>query len=82
MRTTISLDDHLGQELKRRAKSEGVSLSALIAAMLRDAATRQPTEAAEPPLKLVTVGGPPVAGVNLDRTSELLTADDGRYGPG
>lgn len=76
MRTTITLDDPLGLALKERARREGVSLSALIARLLRDAATQQPTRPNEPPLSLVTVGGAPSPHVDLDRTSELLTADD------
>ena len=81
MRTTISLDENLGNELKERVQAEGVSLSALIAELLRKATRPERPEDDEPPLELVTVGGAPAAGVNLDRTSELLMADDDRYGP-
>ncbi len=80
VRTTISLDDRLGERLKARARAEGVSLSALIGRLLREAATRRPPEAPELPLVLVTVGGPPLPGLDLDRTSELLLLDDEGYG--
>ena len=76
MRTTITLDDPLCEALKARARHEGLSLSALIARLLRDAATQQPAPPDEPPLSLVTVGGPPNPNIDLDRTSELLAADD------
>ena len=76
MRTTISLDDGLGERLRRRAREEGLSVSAYIAAVLDDALKRRKKETV-PPFHLVTVGGDGVyPGVDLDRPRELLVADD------
>lgn len=82
MRTTISLDDRLGEAARKRAAEEGLSLSAFIAKALRDVLSRSPQADAPPPFQLITVGGGgPGPGVDLDRTSELLVAEDGeRYG--
>lgn len=76
MRTTISLDDRLGQRVKRRAAEEGVSVSAFIARVLDDALKRTETRPA-PAFRLVTVGeGGVHSGIDLDKPSELLVADD------
>ena len=77
MRTTIFLDDDLGKAARRRAREEGLSLSALVARALRSLVTERPQSRAGPPFRLVTVGGEgPQPGVDLDRTSELLVAED------
>ena len=81
MRTTISLEDRLAEQVKRRAAEEGMSVSAFIARMLDDGLKQQqPVEA--PPFRLVTVGGGgPLPGVDLDRPRELEAADDeARFG--
>jgi hypothetical protein len=76
MRTTISLDDGLGRAARRQARQEGLSLSAFIARALRNQLASRPP-AAPPPFRLVTVKGEgPQPGVDLDRSSELLLADD------
>lgn len=83
MRTTISLDDHLGADARRLAAREGLSLSAYIARLLRDARARsEEPEDQQRPFRLVTVaGGGPRDGVDLDRTSAIVTDDDQRrYG--
>jgi hypothetical protein len=78
MRTTISLPDELGERARRRARREGLSLSALIARTL----TRELSHAASggqppPPFRLVTVGGSgPAPLIDLDRPSALLVAED------
>lgn len=76
MRTTISLEDRLGEAVREKAAQSGTSVSAFIARVLDDALKRgEPRE--ERPFRLVTVGGPGVqAGVNLDRPRELETAED------
>jgi hypothetical protein len=76
MRTTISLEERLSERVKRRAASEGLSLSAFIAKTLDDALKRAAPPAA-PPFRLVTVkGGGLQPGVDLDRPIALVTADD------
>ena len=76
MRTTINLDDDLLAEAKRRALNKKTTLRAVIEEALR-AALLQPESPGGRPFQLVTFGGAgPRPGVNLDRTSELLEADD------
>lgn len=83
MRTTITIDDTLFQTMQSQARAEGLSVSAYVrravrAFMLREAPAR-PT-----PFTLHTYGsGGAAPGVDLDRTSALLAADDAsQYGPG
>lgn len=82
MRTTIYLDDHLAARFKQAAKSKGISLSAFLAESGR-AALDAPAAPPEP-FTLVTYGSGGVnPGISLDRTSELLAAEDcERYGAG
>ena len=76
MRTTISLDEHLADQVKRRAAAQGMSVSAFIARTLNDALKR-PAPKSGPPFRLVTVEGEGLQpGVDLDRPNALLTADD------
>lgn len=81
MRTSISIDDRLFEQVRARARREGVSVSAWIARVVDDALKRKPPAEA-PPFELVTVGGEGVVpGVDLDRPRELLVAEDEeRYG--
>ena len=77
MRTTISLDDNLGRTARRRARQEGLSLSALVARALRTLLTDRGARTDTQPFRLVTVsGGGPLPGVDLDRTSGLIVTDD------
>lgn len=76
MRTTISLDDRLAEEVRRRAAAEGMSVSAFIARILDDR-LKQREPKPQRPFRLVTVGGPGVVeGVNLDRPRSIETAAD------
>ena len=76
MRTTISLDERLADQVKRRAVAKGLSVSAFIARTLNDALKRpEPKSAA--PFQLVTVeGGGLQPGIDLDRPNALVTSDD------
>jgi hypothetical protein len=77
MRTTISLDDRLAEQVKQRAGKEGLSVSAFIARTLKDALRRPRPRAAPPPFRLVTVKGEGLQpGVDLDRPNALLVAED------
>ena len=81
MRTTISMEDRLAEEVRREATTRGLSVSAFIARIVDDALKRpEPTHVK--PFRLITVGGEgPRPGVDLDRTRELETHDDEtRYG--
>jgi hypothetical protein len=78
MRTTISLDDRLAEQVRRRAAREGLSVSAFIARVLDDALKRRPAASPPPPpFRLITVKGEGVyPGIDLDRPRALETADD------
>jgi hypothetical protein len=76
MRTTISIDDRLGERVKRRAAREGLSVSAFIARVLDDALKRDPPRPAAA-FRLVTVGeGGVYPGVDLDKPGALQVAED------
>jgi hypothetical protein len=77
MRTTITLDDRLFRDAKRLAVRRDSSLSAVV----QDALRLYLSEVQQPRHKqhftLVTFQGRGARpGVDLDRTSELLEADD------
>ena len=76
MRTTISLDDRLAKQVRREAKSQGISVSAFIAKTLNEAMKRpQPSQV--PPFRLITVRGVSVRpGVDLDRPRALFALED------
>ena len=81
MRTTIILDEELGERLRQRARQEGKSFSAFLADAGRQALDTSPTKVGEP-FRLITFrgdGGEP--DMDLDRTNELLAVEDERgYG--
>lgn len=81
MRTTISLDDRLAEQVRRAAEARGMSVSAFIAKTLDDALKRR-ERSEPPPFRLVTVRGVHArAGVDLDRTRALDAQDDeARFG--
>ena len=76
MRTTISLDDHLAQAVRREARARSMSMSAFIAGILADAVQR--TESADtPPFKLPATSGVRLRpGIDLDQPRALETQDD------
>lgn len=76
VRTTISLDEHLGRQVRRRAAAQGLSVSAFICKVL-DHALKQRMQSEPPPFHLVTVRNARVrAGVDLDSSGSLDTQDD------
>jgi hypothetical protein len=81
LRTTISLDDRLAEQVRRRANEQGLSVSAFIAKTLNEALRRGPTARAAP-FRLVTVDGAgPLPGIDLDRPREIEAAEDvARFG--
>jgi len=82
MRTTISLDDSVFERLKSAAAQRATTVSRLIEDAVRVALDGGPAQEAPRPFRLVTWGhGGPAPGVDLDRTSALLLAEDAdRYG--
>ncbi|MDA0348323.1 MAG: ribbon-helix-helix domain-containing protein [Verrucomicrobia bacterium] len=81
MRTTILLDDELAENLRKAARIRGLSFSAFIAEAGR-AALKASTSNKEEPFELIVAGGGgPKPGIDLDKTSQLLAAEDEeRYG--
>ena len=76
MRTTISLDDRLAEQTRRRARELGMSVSAFVAKTLSDA-LKSPPPAPKKEFRLVTVKGSGVAdGVEPDRPRSLETDED------
>jgi hypothetical protein len=77
MRTTITLDDRLLAQLKRRAAETGTSVSKLVEQAVR-LFVRTPRAAPEPEsFELVTFGaGGRFSRQNIDKTAALLEADD------
>jgi hypothetical protein len=76
MRTTISMEDRLAEDVRREARTRGLSVSAFIARVVDDALKR-PEPAPAKPFRLITVGGDgPRPGVDLDRPRELETRED------
>lgn len=77
MRTTITLDDRLLTQLKRRASKSGTSVSKLIEQAVR-LLVRTPREAAAPKsFELVTFGaGGRFSRRNIDKTAALLEGED------
>jgi hypothetical protein len=81
MRTTILLDDELAENLRKAARIRGLSFSAFIAEAGRAALKASISNKEEPFELIVTGGGGPKPGIDLDKTSQLLAAEDEeRYG--
>jgi len=81
MRTTITIDDDLLEDLKRRAAERGTTVSRLIEDSVRLAAATPPAAAPEE-FELVTYGqGGRFTTLDVNRTSVLLEPEDvERYG--
>ncbi|HEX2162482.1 MAG TPA: ribbon-helix-helix protein, CopG family [Thermoanaerobaculia bacterium] len=79
MRTTLNMDDELMRQTKQRAIERGVTLTALIEEALREHLRREGERAqAVWRLRLVTVGGAPRPGVDLDDRDALYERMEGR----
>lgn len=77
MRTTITLDDRLLVQLKRRASESGTSVSRLIEQAVRLLMQTRPAAPETDQFELVTFGaGGGFSRHNIDKASALLEADD------
>lgn len=77
MRTTISLDGRLLDQLKARASESGTSVSRLIEQAVRLFIRTPPAPKQQDPFELVTFGrGGRFSRQNLDKTSRLIEDDD------
>jgi plasmid stability protein len=81
VRTTITIDDDLFEALQARAREKGLSVSALVRDAIRTLLADSETDPGRP-FRLVTFGaGGVLPGVDLERSSDLLAAEDvARYG--
>ena len=76
MRTTISLSDHLSNQVRRAAAAQKLSVSAFISKVLDDA-LKQRAPAEPPAFRLITTPGVRVRpDVDLDRPRSLDAGDD------
>lgn len=76
VRTTVDLPEPLLRNAKQRAAERGVTLSVVLEDALRSHLAAKPARP-ETPFRLHTVHGRLVRpDLDLDRTSELITADD------
>jgi len=77
MRTTITLDDRLFAQLKRKAAESGTSVSRLVEQAIRLLMRMPRVSPVREPFELVTYGkGGSFSRLNLDKISALLEADD------
>jgi hypothetical protein len=77
MRTTITLDDRLIDQLKRRAAEQGTSVSKLVEQAVRLFVRSPRTPTVPQAFELVTFGkGGRFSRHNIDKASALLEADD------
>ena len=71
------MDEHILRAARKRAEAHGATLSGYIADALRARLATEEGKAAHRPFKLITFGTlGPQPGIDLDRTSALLEADD------
>lgn len=77
MRTSIILDDELGEKLREAARSRGISLSAFLAEAGR-AALEEKASKGKPFQLIIHDGGGVRPGINLDKTGALQAAEDER----
>ncbi len=77
MRTTITLDERLIAQLKRRAAEQGTSVSKLVEQAVRLFVRTPRTTTPSQSFELVRFGkGGHFSRHNIDKTSALLEADD------
>ena len=75
-KVTILLDDERAENLRKAARSRGLSFSAFLAEAGRAALKASPSGADEP-FELIVEGGSGVKpGIDLNKTSQLLAAED------
>lgn len=83
MRTTITLDSHLAEKLKKQAAKSGTTVSRLIEDAVRIMLNRPSPSDTPVEFKLATFGkGARFSRYNIDKVAGLLAAEDReRYGP-
>ncbi len=81
MRTTVRLDDQLLTEAKMLAAATGRSLTGVIEDALREMLARRQTSSHRGPIRLKTVAGKLLPGVDLDDSAGLLEIMEQYGGP-
>ena len=77
MRTTVTLDDRVFEQLKKRAAESGTSVSRLLEQAIRLLLRTPPLAKRPDRFELVSFGrGGRFSRQNIDKTSRLLEADD------
>ena len=77
MRTTVTLDDRVLAQLKKRAAESGTSVSRLIEQAVRLLIRTPPSSTRQERFELVTFGrGGRFSQHNIDKTSRLVEDDD------
>jgi hypothetical protein len=80
MRTTVTIDDEVFRQLKKRAADTGVPLSDLVNRALRESLFKVPDLPAPPPFRMVTFGrGQPIVDHTPAELSRALEEED-RHG--
>ncbi|HLC30926.1 MAG TPA: type II toxin-antitoxin system VapB family antitoxin [Dehalococcoidia bacterium] len=81
MRTTIRLDDQLLREAKSLAAETGGTLTSVIEDALRETLARRSHQAEREPVRLPTMPGRLLPGVDLDDSASLLDLMESSDGP-
>ena len=81
MRTTVRLDDQLLTEAKILAAATGRSLTSVIEDALREMLARRQTSSKRDPVRLKTVAGKLLPGIDLDDSAGLLEIMEQYGGP-
>lgn len=77
MRTTVTIDDQVFREAKKRAAEEGRTLGELISEALRERFARRSTPAREPYTTLTAGEGGPLPGVDITNNAAVRDLMDG-----
>ena len=78
MRTTLSLDENLMREVKRRAVDTDQTVSAMVETALRDLLERESKPRKKRPFRWVTVKGRLLPGVDLTNRNSLYEIMENR----
>lgn len=74
MRTSIVIEDQLASRIKEEAQRRGISVSRFFSEAAKKDLVQTPKT--HKPFTLITCKGKPYPGINLDKTSDLLAAED------
>ncbi len=79
MRTTMTIDDEVFRQLKKRAADAGVPVSDIVNRALRESLFKVPDVPDQPPFRMVTFGrGQPIVDHAPEEFSQALEEEDRR----